>query len=269
VSFPLSRLNMQAQAEAIGENPEQLRALDMTGTNRGMLTGIPDIWGDDPGVLARYAELMAVTQGVSPEKASQHVVLQKLHPLWRMLRTEYVFQPNPEGGVILNKIDAEPLKRFEFIPEYAVVAERDAIFQALSEQSFDPKSMVILEEDPKIGKPATGTPVLGEWDIEEEDTDEVVLSVETSVPGLLLMTDPYSRGWKVRDLSGSPPQEEYRLLPANYALRAIPLEAGAHHLRIYYWPGTLTLGIIISVTAILGCGGGLVLFRRRSKRTSS
>jgi hypothetical protein len=266
VSFSLSSLNYRAQAEAVGENAGQLRAIDVTGSNRGMLTGISDLWGDDPGVLARYAEFMAMTQGLAPDEATQHVVVKTPHVLWRMLRGEYVFQPNPEGGVLFQSFSSEPLRRFELVPEVAVMTGRDAIFQALASESFDPTKTVILEEAPEIGGPTGGEMVSGEWVIEKEDTDEVVVSVETASPAVLLMTDPFSRGWRVRNLASGAPQPRYELLPANYVLRGIPLEAGKHRLRIYYRPRTLTLGILISSMALVGCVGGLIWFRPRSRR---
>jgi hypothetical protein len=265
VSFSLSDLNLQVQADAVGENPEQFRGLDVTGTNRGMLTGIPDIWGDDPGVLARYAEFMAMTQGQAPDEASQQLIMQKPSPLWSMLRTKYVFQLNPQGGMLLQTFGVEPLRRFELISNYTVVPERDALLTALAEGSFDPKAMVYLEEEPEIGEASQGGAMAGDWRIETEDTDEVVLTVETGAPMILLMTDPYSHGWRVENLSKGTQGQDYRLMPANYVLSAIPLEAGTHRLRVYYRPRTLTGGILISVFSVGGCVAGLIWTRRRTR----
>ncbi|MEM7143988.1 MAG: hypothetical protein AAF591_02560 [Verrucomicrobiota bacterium] len=266
-SFPISSLSFDAQAQAIGGNPDQLRVLDLSGVNRGMISGLPDLWGDDPGVLKRYAELMTVAQGRSAAEAGQHVPMVKPHPIWRMLRGEYVFQPQEGGNVSLLTFSSEPLRRFELVPEYLVLDDRDVILSTVLSDTFDPLKQVILEENPGIVVSMyEGDAPEGRWEITSEDTDHVVVSVETPRPAILLMTDPYSKSWRVKNLSGDAPQDRYQVMPANYAIRGIPIEAGSHRLKIYYRPRTLTLGLAISFVTVLGSIGFLVWSRRNVKR---
>jgi len=80
------------------------------------------------------------------------------------------------------------------------------------------------------------------------------------------MTDAYSEGWRARPLDGSV-QQEYAVVPADGALRAIALEAGAHRLRIEYAPPIVTAGLRISLAAALLFAGvsawaGLAALRR-------
>ncbi|MEM8953630.1 MAG: hypothetical protein AAGD22_05720 [Verrucomicrobiota bacterium] len=268
-SFALSTLNFGVQEQSIGGNPDDLRALDVTGTNRGMITGISDLWGDDPGVIKRYAEFMTATQGLDPDNAGQHVPLNRPHAAWRLLRGEYVFQRGEDGGVALMNFSTEPLRRFELIPNYLVLADRDVILNTVLSESFEPLSQVVLEEEPGVtisGASMDGP--IGSWEIESEDTDEIIVSVETARPAILLMTDPFSKGWRVKRLGKGGAQEDYRIIPANYALRGIPLAEGIHRLKIYYWPRTLGFGIVVSLLAAVGSVIYLLWFRRKHRRTS-
>jgi len=66
---------------------------------------------------------------------------------------------------------------------------------------------------------------------------------------MLLITDTYSKGWRVKPLAGSI-QNHYRIMPANYALMAIPLTAGKHHCRLEYQPKSFVVGKWISLSAL-------------------
>jgi len=72
--------------------------------------------------------------------------------------------------------------------------------------------------------------------------DDVDFYVRVDRDAILLVTDSYSRGWRVRSPAAKPPQE-YQILPANYAVQALPLRGGAHRIRLEYAP--LPLGFRI------------------------
>ncbi len=78
------------------------------------------------------------------------------------------------------------------------------------------------------------------------------------------MTDSYSKEWKAESLPGSV-QITYDILPANHAIRAIPLAAGRHLLKIEYAPTGFGIGILISLASILGAATALVIPSLRSR----
>src|SRR6185312_2814420 len=84
-----------------------------------------------------------------------------------------------------------------------------------------------------------------------ETPDSLTIEADAASPALLLITDPYSRDWRAVALAGSA-QARYDLLPADYILRAVPLAAGRHRLRIEYAPPSFRIGLILSVLAGLG-----------------
>jgi uncharacterized membrane protein YfhO len=68
-------------------------------------------------------------------------------------------------------------------------------------------------------------------------------------PGMLLITDAYSRFWKATPLRGSC-QPRYSVVPADYALIGIPVCAGRHRIMLTYCPPWFYLGSAISVVAL-------------------
>jgi uncharacterized membrane protein YfhO len=57
-------------------------------------------------------------------------------------------------------------------------------------------------------------------------------------------------------------QSKYELLPANYILRAVPLAAGHHHLRVEYAPREFAIGTWISLVAGVLFLAAVVWWRR-------
>jgi len=64
----------------------------------------------------------------------------------------------------------------------------------------------------------------------------------------LVLTDGYAAGWRA-DAVGPAPQKRYAVLPADHTLRAIPLSAGRHQIRLEYRPRAFTLGIAVTAAA--------------------
>jgi len=82
------------------------------------------------------------------------------------------------------------------------------------------------------------------------------------------VSDAYAPGWEAQRVEGSA-QREYRVMPANYVLRGIPLGvAGKHHLRLFYRAPGLAAGAVASLVMVAGIAGAMIvaLFRRKPAR---
>ncbi|MDR1145616.1 MAG: YfhO family protein [Verrucomicrobiales bacterium] len=204
------------------------------------------LWGYDPFVLKRYAEFVAATQGVPPDEATQNLRITQNTPLLALLRARAAFLPQPDGQVKVEQLNAAVFPRFYIVSKWRVVQGRDAVLRALSAPDFDPKQEVILEEDPLL------PPDIAEAQYQIRmlggSTDAWMLDIQTTRACVLVMTDAYSRDWRVKELPGSV-QTNYHVLPANYALRAIPLAPGRHVIRIEYQPGYFGVGLLVSALA--------------------
>jgi uncharacterized membrane protein YfhO len=64
----------------------------------------------------------------------------------------------------------------------------------------------------------------------------------------LVVSDTYYPGWKVF-VNGNPK----KIYQANYAFRAVPLNAGIHKVEFVYDPVSFKLGAGVTFLGILGC----------------
>lgn len=242
---------------------------ETAGTNRVFESGFTSnmalgvrgygLWGYNAFALLRYREFVAFTQNRdahSLDNMSQNH-LEVFHPLFSMLRGEYQL----DQSKVWQRPDVLP--RFLLVREHRVVEGRDDIFAAIGDSRFDPRRTVILEQQPRPS-PARG-PSGGSITLLEESTDMISLEVDLPSAAILVVTDSYARGWRASALSGSS-QSEYAVLPANYVLRAVPLAAGHHRIRLAYEPLSYRLGLWVSgVSGTLFVAVAVYVIRRRAR----
>ena len=57
--------------------------------------GYDDVWGYDPGLMKRWGQFVAVSQGIAPDSATQFMQLTKFGTMTSMLRLKYAFPLDP------------------------------------------------------------------------------------------------------------------------------------------------------------------------------
>ncbi|MGA8006897.1 MAG: hypothetical protein WCA17_12425, partial [Burkholderiales bacterium] len=247
----------------LAAHPGDYRTLNTWMPDSAMSMGTFDAWGYDPGVTRRYAELMAWIEGENPDTATQYMSLRRFGPLLTMLRVKYVVTLQNNTMRMFPGI-RPPLDRLVLVGAYQVHAQRDSILRAMGAASFDPAKEVILEQPPDPAPVLVGE-VHGRAAIVREGTDFMDIEADVQNPALLLVTDAWADGWRAVPLEGSS-QSRYRLVPADYALRAVALGRGHHHLRIEYAPRLFYVGAILSALAWPAWILALVLLGRRKER---
>ena len=262
-TFDTSKLFIPAVAKSLGLASGEYRIMNPINPNTAMLSGEYDIWGEDPGVTRRYAEFVTWTEGRNPDDATQYVRFWRFSSLLAMLRLRYAAVDVHHQMVIFGS-GLPPLRRLELIGADRVLRGRDAIFRAMTAPGFDPRREVILEAEPVPPPVPAANP--GSARVVREDSDSMEIEAEVSSPSVLLVTDAWTPSWRARALTGSA-QASYEVMPANYALRAIPLGAGKHHLRLEYAPRSYPVGWWMSAIAWLAwLSCGWALWRARAKR---
>ena len=229
----------------LAEHPGDYRILNIAHPNSALVTGAYDGWGYDPSVTRRYAELMQWTQGQDLSLASQHLAFRDFHPVHAMLRLKYRIEQR-DGAALVTAADVTPLRQLELIGAYRVRTDRDSILAALGEVGFDPRKEVILEREPTPMPNAAGT--RGRAEVVRRGTDFLEIEADVAAASVLLVTDAWTPAWRAMGLPGSA-SERYELMPANYAVRAVPLSAGKHRLRLEYAPPSFRLGVGLSLLA--------------------
>jgi hypothetical protein len=240
------------------EHPGDYRIINVANPNTAMILGAQNIWGYDPGVERRYAEFIHFTQGKDPDLATYSIVVSQYHPLYAMLRCRFQFALAMGRVVISEATNAMP--RLQLVSRYRVMPQRDDIFTALTNAAFNPRAEVILETAPEPEPHAAAN--AGTVSLLDSSTDYLTLEADVQSPSILLVTDTYAKGWRARPLAGTV-QSTYHVLPADYCLRAIPLAAGHHHLRLEYRPVGYVIGKWVSIVSLMVFMGLLALCGRK------
>jgi len=227
-------------------HPGDYRVLKLQNPNTAMSTGSSDIWGYGPTAMGRYVQFMALTQGADPDKATTYLRIHQNHRLFTMLRLRYLFIPG-SNGVVIHEV-GNPMPRISLLRDWKAAATRGDVFSEMAKPSFDPRKTVIL------GKKPVPSPVQSDEEgncmILDTSSDHLTVKADLPSPAILLLTENYSRGWRVRPLKGDSHQS-YDIYPANYTLMAIPLDKGAHVFRIEYKPQAFIIGMYISLISLL------------------
>jgi hypothetical protein len=271
-SFPLAAAQDSPAADYLAEHPAGgSRILNLEDANIAMSIGADDLWGYDPGVLRRYAEWMADSQGVDPAQLDEELIFTRTPALYAsLLRCRYIFPPEsvmPANGGALPVYEYPPetvSPHLLLVPEARILTGRAAIFDAMRADDFDPRRTVILEQPP-VPSPAPGSGPPGVASVVAETTDSLTIDATLSRAAILLVTDNYCSGWMVRNVTGSA-QARYDVMPGDYFLRAIPLAPGHHHFELIYRPLVFVIGAWISaLSLILFAAACVYLLAKRRK----
>jgi hypothetical protein len=252
-------------SEHLARNRGDYRIINLVEPNAAMSLGAQDLWGDDPGVLKRYAELLAFTQGVDPGHPVQFLPIQHDSRMYAMLRRRFTIAPREPGGsrvMIFSNTNALP--RLQLVYSYVVLTNRDEIFAALSDPAFNPRQKVVLETTPTPAPAPVQKHERDSVELIDSSTDHLTIRAEVASPALLLITDAYSRNWVVHALMAGP-QQAYPMMPANYCLRAVPLAAGKHLFRMEYRPSGFVAGRWVSLVGLAAYVGTVAFWLGRQR----
>lgn len=215
--------------------------------------------GYDPSALSRWDNVLLPLLGA--EARSGNLEAKRVLPSnrWPMLRFAKILPRN--DGVVIKP----PMGRLNLLSRYVVASDATESLLAVRRPNFDPREFVVLEQEPSIKPQAdpTVTPP-GQVELIDKTTDTLEIKADLQRPAILLITDAYSRGWQARPL-GASPQKSYEVLPADHALRAVPLAAGVHHFMLEYRPSSVPIGLAVSGITSLAWLGLAAWFSRSAR----
>ncbi len=222
---------------------ERILWYGMNGTNAGIVRGIPNAYGYDPLMLLRYGRLAAAGEHGDWNRLSDRVGVPMRWPdgLLQLMRCS-VRQFGSGPGIPV----PHPMPRAMIFAAYRFMPNENEQIRAILDSAFSPWDGLILGSRPSV-EPVAGAS--GSVRCEERSPDELVLHVEVDKAAILLITDAYARGWIAEDRSGR--GRSYEVIPADYLMRAVPLEAGTHEITMVYRPSAWTWGVWLSTTGIL------------------
>jgi hypothetical protein len=217
--------------------------------NAGMLDGVPSANNFDPLLVGRYVDLLDAAV--------------KTPSVLRVMGVTHVAsdRPWPEGKPVYATSSAalyrlpDAVGRVWVVPAARQVAP-DKMLAVLTDSAFDPAAEVLLETPTRSLQPQFSTlhsPTL------QDTPNRVTIRAVLDAPGYLVLADTWYPGWRA-----TVDDQPADILRANYAFRAVWLEAGEHTVEVVYRPTSVLVGGVVSVTVlILPVIGRCWLARRR------
>ena len=278
VSFAPELVRQPALQRYLEANLSGDRIFSLDGSNVALtMDGVSDLWGyGSDAVVRRYAEFLAFSQGNNPDRVTGYQAFTTVPRRLDLLRCRYALIRQADGSQQVVPTQ-KPLPKFLLVRDWQVEPKRDAIFAALNRADFDPQTAVFLERPPTgmgaetntaVLASATTDPPIDAVRILRENTDWQEVEVKLAVPAILVQSDLYTPNWHVYALAGSA-RTSYELMPANYILRAVPLPAGMHRLRIEYRPAKFVAGRCVSLASLVGFAGLVSVWGRRRWKVSA
>ena len=234
--------------------------------NYGAVYQIEDANGASPLINARYKRLL------------EHEPKERF---WDLLNVRYLLTWRADYGggpkLLSDKLPkGEEMHLFErpsalprawVVHHQEVIADDEAAFARLVSPDFDPRSAAILPAAPDFalgrdgapGAPVSG-PSTGSAEIAHKSTSSLTVRVSSPEPGLLVLAEVYTPGWQAT-IDGQPVE----VLRADYTLRAVPVPAGDHEVRLRYDPPSFKVGLATSGLFLLLALAGLAVLHRRAR----
>lgn len=205
----------------------------------GAASGL-DIGGEDPMILARYARFAIRSQDYDPNKDMLgKSFFRNISPALGLLRLRYIFRDQGDH-LTVERSNLKEVPRAFFVPKVERLKPEE-ILERTVQTRFDPLETALVETDP--GLELSGGKPQAHVQLKDLTTDLIEVEASTDRPALLVLTDNYSRGWKVV------PPEEGKVLPVNGFQIGIPLGKGDHHFQLEYRPTAYVVGKWISLLA--------------------
>ncbi len=223
--------------------------------NLNAVDGVRAVNNYEPLVIGRWRDLLERLAGTDWPARRQ---------LLRMMNVGYLLaesQPpdsSPVAGVPHLYRLSDPLPRAWVVPQMRVITVPGMMLSELMAPTFDPAAEVLLETS---NRPADTPPPTGEGHPSRlislrEGWNSRTIDLVVSQPGYLVLAYTYYPGW-----GATVDDQPVRILRANYALMALPVEAGEHRVVLRYRPISLKLGAAISGLSALAMIGMVIRVR--------
>ena len=224
--------------------------------NGGMVFRIRDVTGNSPLHLAHYDQFLEVV----PELR-----------WWQLLNVAFVLtQRNIEHGALSLVVDDGDQRLYQTFlgrqaawvaHDFEVVPDQDAAIERAAHPALDPRTTVVLEEEPNpMPRPSAGPDHVR---LVAFENHRVEAEVTLGTPGLLVLSEVSYPGWVARiDGQRVPTLRAYGLL------RAVAVPAGSWRVEWRYQSLAVNLGVGLSLLALflvgLAFAGQWVRRRRQS-----
>jgi hypothetical protein len=169
-----------------------------------------------------------------------------------------------EGGAARFVPHPTYLPRAFFLYDVCVVGSEAELRDTLQSPTFNHRTTAVLEQNPLFRPARPAVPPRWSATIRGYSNTLITLDVETSSPGILMLSETYYPGW--RAYVDGVQTDIYR---TDYSLRSLCVPAGSHRVEVRFEPESFSRGVLISATTCLLCAAGIGLSLFRSRRLHS
>lgn len=240
--------------------------------NAAMLYGLSDVRGYDsiiPRQYTRYMARLGAQDLLAFNRIGPLVDPQALDsPLLDLLNVRYVVSvrsiEHPDFRLAYRDGDVriyehrDALPRALLVPEARVIEDPDRLLDELTR--IDPRRVLLLDQPPssefgirnseiqaiRIPQSAIRNPRITRY-----TPTEIEITVETSHPAWLLLTDSYFPGWRAFVTPEGGAEQEVEIYRADGNFRAVAVPAGKSRVRFKYFPMSLKVGLYVSFLAAM------------------
>jgi hypothetical protein len=132
-----------------------------------------------------------------------------------------------------------------FVPRAVSPRGLDAVRLVL-DPGFDPRREVLIDApEPPACKPTTQHPTTA-LRTTTSHAGRIDVDLDAPCAGFLVVAEAYYPGWQAR-IDG----RADRVLPADFALFAVRVPAGRHHVMLSYRPRTIMWGLVVALGTLL------------------
>ncbi len=200
--------------------------------NLNMLTGVASTNNFDPMVPGRYQIWMDSLGEVDEAKRKRLLQLMGVSTIVKLENDESfdIRFESLKGGA-----------RVRWVPCAISAKDQGDAWVRIFKDQFDPQVEVIIEglEPTKLQDCSQST---SKFTIISENTNQIVIKLETNTSGWLVVPDVNYPGWIAKVDGQLEP-----ILQANYLFRAVPVEPGTHQVEFIYRPLEFAIGIFVTI----------------------
>ncbi|MBI3782443.1 MAG: YfhO family protein [Deltaproteobacteria bacterium] len=171
----------------------------------------------------------------------------------------------PQKGNLVVYENPTPFPRAFVATNVAFKADGDEALAALSDASFDPRKITILESDTRPAVPPSGAADEGisSARVTYYAPMRVTIDTDVSAPGYLVLTDTFYPGWRAA-IDG----KDTQIYVADYLFRGVAVPAGKHTVTFRYVPLRFAIGALLSVSAVCVVALAAVVIGARAGRAA-
>ena len=236
---------------------------DLEVNNRATLHGLKDVQGYNPVQLQAYVDFIEAINGSPQDYHDSNILPSGVNsPLLDLLSARFIIIPSRDlsGGnadiealreslpMVFDDGTTTILERPTALPgawlvHDAVTMDAEIAWKAVLDGSIDPATKATVDgEVPSLGEPSGPDQV----SIDERSPEKIVIDIETTADGLLVLGEIAYPGWKA-----SVDGVEVPMSTAFGLLRSLPVPAGRHQVEVWYSARTERIGAGLSILTML------------------